>query len=476
MRFGLRPKLYISFVLAIILPIAALVGFYFWSVRNIMYNTPAKVSSPLYAKEIAMKVEQVYAQIGDLTLTAEINRELETMPNLQIELLDTSGRVIVDTAHKNTGKIITLPELSRLLNMSTNITKKDVFSARYYTAAPIAVQGTDVGLVLISAPFSSLYGPIIKSMKYTLFVGSTIAVFVIFLLGWFLSRGILKPIKKLADATELISHGDFNTRVTVKSRDELGKLARAFNCMAEELQKSKEAERQAEESRKKLIASVSHDLRTPLSSIRGYVEGLLDGVASQPQKIKRYLEVIHSKTLYLERLINDLFQLSRLDAGQLNLEYSREKATEVLNEFAGRFRSDVQAAGIFFQTNIPPNMPQVKIDKGRIEQVLNNLISNAVKHTPSGGTITLGARMQRKELQIYVEDSGEGINPEDLPQIFNHFYRGDKSRSSEKGGTGLGLSIAKELIAAHGGKIWAESEPGRGSIFIFTLPVDVEKD
>lgn len=229
-----------------------------------------------------------------------------------------------------------------------------------------------------------------------------------------------------------------------------------------------------EYSRREPVANVSHDLRTPLSSIRGYVEGLMDGVAADPEKTRRYLEVIYEKALSLERMINDLFELSQLEAGQLKMEFVKVNAGEMLKELCGIFSGDATVAGLSFKYRQAGELPFIHVDPGRIEQVMVNLLQNSFRHTGRGGIVSVTAQVSEGELVISVQDNGEGIAAVDLPHVFDRLFTGEKSRSKVKGGTGLGLAIAKEIVIAHGGRIWAASEQGRGSTFYFTLPVSLK--
>lgn len=530
MNIGLKTKLYISFLLVITLPIGALVGFHLWSMERMLDDAPMKIFSPYLPGKIASEISQEYIRTGSLADSVKILERLELPPGIEIKVLDLSGRVVADTAGRNVGSIITPVEISRLLSLGVTGTEAiilpaeqraalieasritglagtgimfaslafpgsalyapiieesirhkfllsgkvaaigETLPAKHYATAPLNTGRADIGLLLISAPFPDVV-PIVAGMHRTILVGGGTAVLVIIFLGWLLSSGIIHPLKTLTDAADRISREDFDVRVTINSQDALGKLAGAFNHMADELQRSQKAERVATEARKELIVNIAHDLRTPLSSIRGYVEGLQDGIVSEPQKVKRYLEVLHNKTVYLERLISDLFQLSKVEAVQMEMKYIRVGATGLLNELSEKFDSDFYAAGILFSCQIAPGLPVVEVDRGRIEQVLSNLVANALNHTSTGDRVTLEARLKGSEILVCLANSGEDIEPEDLLRIFDRFYRGDKSRSSVRGGTGLGLFIARQIIEAHGGRIWAESVPGEGSSFTFTLPV-----
>lgn len=232
-----------------------------------------------------------------------------------------------------------------------------------------------------------------------------------------------------------------------------------------------------ETSRRHLLSNISHDLGTPMTLIQGYVEALLDGLVSDPEKQHKYLKIIHYRISGLNRLISDLFQLSKLEARQLQFAIQPISVCEFMRYFSERYEQEVQNAGLSFSIKSkdlrPAGLPEglVKADLDRIDQVLTNIIYNAIKHTPRGGLIELLLSADEHSLVVQVQDNGMGIDPEDLPHIFDRFYKKDKSRNTSGGGSGLGLSIAKEIIEYHGGKIWAQSRKGQGACVSFMLPL-----
>jgi len=291
--------------------------------------------------------------------------------------------------------------------------------------------------------------------------GGLVAIGIALLITLFLSRRILAPVKALTSAAKRLGRGDFSQKVEVKDRGELGELAQTFNSMANDLE-------QAERLRRNLVADIAHELRTPLSNIQGYLEAIRDGVV-QPDAVT--INSLYEEVILLSRLIDDLQELALAEAGELKLVRQVEDIAGVINQAVAAIQPQATARGIAVLTDLPGGLPQCDIDSHRISQVLNNLLNNAVAHTPSGGTITVAARRQGKLVEISVTDTGEGITAEELPNIFERFYRVDKSRARATGGYGLGLTIAKRLVEAHSGKIEAHSELGKGSRFTFTLPI-----
>jgi len=291
--------------------------------------------------------------------------------------------------------------------------------------------------------------------------GGLIAVAIALLFTFFLSRRISSPIHALTQTAKKLGRGDFAQRVSVKGKGEIQELSAAFNSMAADLE-------QSEKTRRELVADIAHELRTPLTNIKGYLEAIDDGVlAADPATLKSLNEEVG----LLARLVADLHDLSLADSGQLKLARQGEDLRQLITREITVIRARAEATGVALAAALPEPLPQVNIDYYRIHEVLHNLLDNAVQHTPAGGRIDVTARADGPWVAVTVQDTGEGIPPEALPHIFDRFYRVDKSRTRATGGSGLGLTIVKRMVEAHGGRIEARSEPGRGSAFTFTLPV-----
>jgi histidine kinase len=278
----------------------------------------------------------------------------------------------------------------------------------------------------------------------------------------FVSRRVVVPIRQMMQASRHIAAGYYRERVQVVSDDELGQLALSFNQMAASLE-------QVEDMRRDLIGNVAHELRTPLATIKGYMEGLIDGVL--PAEPGTYQEV-YREADRLQRLVADLQELSRVEAGAFELERKPLALDQLIRNTAGRLQPQFDEKEVSLSLALPAHLPPVPADEDRLSQVLLNLIGNALQYTPTGGTVTITTEKHKTEVWVAIHDTGIGIATEQLPHLFDRFYRVDKSRSRAGGGSGIGLTIVKHLVEAHRGRVWAHSQgEGQGSTFTFALPL-----
>ena len=276
-----------------------------------------------------------------------------------------------------------------------------------------------------------------------------------------IARQITRPVKRLVAATADIASGKLDSRVEDPGPDEIGQLGRAFNSMAEALERQ-------EEQRRSMMADIAHELRTPLSVLRGNLEAMEDGLLEPtPQQVA----VLHDQSAALSRLVEDLRMLSLASAGHLELHRHPADVSELVRSVLMEIEAASRDRGVALSGDAPASLPHVSLDSDRIRQVLRNLIDNALRHTPPGGRIDVQVHKQGTALTVSVADTGSGIATQDLPHLFDRFYRADGSRARATGGSGLGLAIVKQLVEAHGGEVSVESEPGTGSVFSFSLPV-----
>ncbi|MBZ0294627.1 MAG: HAMP domain-containing protein [Anaerolineae bacterium] len=281
-------------------------------------------------------------------------------------------------------------------------------------------------------------------------------------ISWFMSWRIVRRISEVASASQAIAEGQYDRRLEVRGSDELDELAQNFNRMAQALADT-------EETRRQLLADISHELKTPLSSIKGYMEALEDGVMEPDEET---FHLVYREADRLQRLVYDLQEISRTEAGALEIRPAPNNPAALIEGAVERLLPQFQEKGVRLQRDIPAALPQVCADADRTGQVLLNLLGNALQYTPSDGSVTISAARENGSVQFTVRDTGVGLSPEDRVRVFQRFYRVDKSRARASGGSGIGLTIAKYLVEAQSGRIWAESEGvDRGSAFHFTLPV-----
>ena len=330
------------------------------------------------------------------------------------------------------------------------------------------------------AEMVSVMGPEAKQMENDLFlnfrkavdeslifsaVAASIAAIVVSL---FVSRQVILPIRRIKTASQSIADGNYDERVQIpegpfnRRLDELGQLSVSFNQMAAKLEK-------AETLRQQLIGDIAHELRTPLSTIKGYMEGLMDGVLTAGDAT--YLQV-HQEAERLQRLVDDLQDLNRVEAGVFNLNLEMTSVDDLLKSTVKRLERQFEEKGVAVELETEDDLPKIRVDRDRLGQVLLNIIGNSLQYTPAGGTVTTKARQQEQEILITIMDTGIGIASENLSRIFTRFFRVEKSRSRAGGGSGIGLTISKHLVEAHGGTIIAESDGlGKGSRFTISLPL-----
>jgi len=290
--------------------------------------------------------------------------------------------------------------------------------------------------------------------------------------GLLCARMLADRIERVRAGTARIAAGDLESEVPVEGHDEIAGLAEDFNRMSRALGAAAEREREMEKTRRDLIAAVSHDLRTPLASTRALIEAVADGVAEDPQTEERYLSSARRELAHLSRLVDDLFELARIDAGVLQLTLEEASLHDMISDTISSFQPQAESRGVSLVGEVSGGVDPVLVNPPRLQRVLHNLLSNALRHTPVDGTIALRATPQGEEVRVEVSDTGEGIAPEDLPRVFERSFRVERSRTrraDDDPGAGLGLAIAKGLIEAHGGTMDVDSDSGRGSRFSFTL-------
>lgn len=400
---------------------------------------------------------QHYAQNENWSGVQLVVERMGQITGERVVLADEKGRIVADSAGELVGQpvgqdwntpaaqIIYHGAKVGVLYTDLPVWNRDLNAPRFFPPPPPGVEPESMAFL--------------ASINRALLIVAVVAGLIAVLLILGLSRRILAPVEALTAAVRRMEAGDLSQRVKVTSRDEIGELARAFNAMADGLAR-------LEELRRNMVTDVAHELRTPLSNIRGYLEALQDGVVEPERPI---IDSLYAEAMLLSRLVDDLQELSLAEAGQLRLERQPVALADVVDRAVEAIRLRAEAKGVTVRVDLPEEL-LVDVDPQRIGQVLRNLLENALTHTPSGGEITVAAHGDARWIEVSVRDTGSGIAAKDLPYVFERFYRADKSRSRATGGAGLGLAIAKQLVEAHGGRIGVESKVGQGTQFTFTLP------
>jgi len=420
-----------------------------------------------YAEEVAGVLGSFYERDQSWTEVSELLPNLLRSTGDRLVVADSDGLVVGDTGNDWVGETATDVGLTG--------------------GTAIAASGDDVGDVYLFSTFTRGgpgYGHGAASQQSTvsneqnfldrvnmwLAIVAIITAVVALALGGILMWQITRPVKSLVTGAKQVADGNLAYRVDIKSKDELGDLGRSFNTMAANLE-------EAEIDRRRMIADITHELRTPVTIIDGTVDGIQDGVFPAD---KEHLDAIKEQTALLTRLTADLRDLSLADSGQLKLQLAATDMVDLVRRKISTFAVPAREKGIDLVSELPEEALKIEVDPGRIEQVLGNLMTNAIRHTSASGKITVSARLidrdavhgiEAPNLVLSVADTGEGISREHLPHVFDRFYRVEESRSRGEGGAGLGLAIVKQMSEAHGGQVWAESELGKGSTFHVALPM-----
>lgn len=336
-----------------------------------------------------------------------------------------------------------------------------------WVGVPIRSGSVVAGGVFIYAPLAPLEARV-RGLEVTLVVALLGGVVLAGLLSLFVARHFSQRLVAIEKVAEAMAAGDYAARAIVTGQDEVARLAVSLNKLAAELEKRIAELKRMDAARRDFVAAVSHELRTPLSIIQSYTEAILDGMVT-PEEMKLYLDTIREEVERLKRLTDELLDLRRLETGALKIQQEKLDLGEIARQVAARFQAAPEASKLHFHVEVSP-VPLVLGDKDRLEQVIINLLDNAFRFTPAGGSVTLKIEPAPEGVALSVQDTGPGIPPEELPYIWEKFYRSDKARARTTGGSGLGLAIVKQIVELHGGRVEVQSRPGEGSTFKVILP------
>ena len=472
----------VAIILVLILALMAVVGaFLMRGVRN------------FYISEFYARMQEAFSDAdmaGDLRAAADEAGAAARMADI---LRANSGQLGINSGTRNyyildgaTGAYITGsdpdagPDLAITRNVLTAMSGSEGYasgSGDDYMDVALPVRGASGEFIIYiidnKETVTSLNQELFDIIIEAIIIGLAIAV----LLSLLLAKTMVTPIQSLTRAAEKVAAGDFSETVENESGDEIGVLTRTFNDMAGQLESNIEDLKNAEQMRKEFVANVSHELRTPVTSIRSYAETLCDaGGTMDPATEQHFLEVIMGESDRMTKIVQDLLTLSKFDAGSIAFDFQQFSFEKSVQNVYNAQLLEAQKHRHDFRLEFRSELPEVRGDRARIEQVLINMLSNAIKYTPDGGTIRMTAGASGDSVWCRVNDNGIGIPQKDVAHIFERFYRVDKARSRESGGTGLGLSIAYEIVERHDGKIEVQSQKGKGTAITVTLPVGGPKD
>jgi signal transduction histidine kinase len=420
----------------------------------------------LQAQNIAPPSGDVPLGDVDLGYLANASLQLSSQLDSRIRILDTQGVVLVDSQQQQQGEDLAGDALvaQALSGRYATGTEPSGHEPAMRLALPVLINGKLVGAVYLSQPLNDL-NAVMSDLRLRWLVATLVALLFSGLVGLLLSGAVSRPLRRLTAAAGAVARGRLDQQVPVRSRDELGRLSQAFNEMTGRL-------RAARQTQVDFVANVSHELRTPLTAVKGLLETLRDGAVDDPQVRDHFLETVESETDRLIRLVNDLLTLSRADSEALNLRSEPTDLGSLAQAVVQRLGRRAEARQVLLRVQSQDGGLLALADRDRVEQVLVNLLDNAVKYSRPGGTVTIAVEDGSDGMvRVRVSDEGVGISSEDLPRVGERFYRADKARSRAEGGSGLGLAIAQALAEAQGGRLWLESEEGRGTVVTFTLPV-----
>jgi signal transduction histidine kinase len=471
------------FLLLILLLGAGCVAIAFRSSQH-LFDDVEQLLNREYARSIADELRPLVAGgFSEERVKGAIHYMMVLNPMVEIYLLDARGRILayfLNPAEKIERGSVDLAPVQDFVRsaghrLSLGEDPRSTSRSRPFSAAPLQM-GPDQGYVYIILG-GERYDASLRMIRDSYYVRAGVVAFFLAIAATLIA-GLLvfflltRRLKSLSDTVRAFEKGDLARRVTVRGSDELGALGRSFNEMAATIEADVEKIRQVERMRRDLIGNISHDLRSPLASVQGYLETMVlkDGELS-PEERRTFLEVSLRNTANLQRLVEELFELAKLDARQVQLRTEPLQIAELAQDVVLKFVPRAQAAGVSLGVEPAGDLPLVTADVGLVERVLTNLIDNALRFTPPGGNVRVILGGEDRAVRVTVADTGAGIAPEDLPHIFERFYRADKSRDRATGGAGLGLAIARQIVELHGSSLEAHSGPGEGARFSFVLPV-----
>jgi len=429
-----------------------------------LYHSSLLIGSILQEDIALKKKEKIRDQIYN------ISKKLDS----RITVIDKNGTVYGDSEYdpKQMENHSDRPEVIRALEngRGESIRLSDTLKFNMkYVAVPYLINNEIAGVIRLAIPLNDLESQI-RVIYRAVLIGGICAAIMVFIVGFFISKSITNPIREMEKIAQSISRGDFSKKINLKTKDELGSLAKSFNRMADNLQAQIDNLKKMDKVRTDFVANVSHELKTPLTSIKGYIETLQDGALDDKENAERFLTIIKKHADSLTNIVNDLLILSEAEAGNETLNKTTFDIKSFIDEIILGFGHDLNEKNINAEFESRNDTIEIYADKGKIEQVIVNVIDNAIKYTENGRKIKINLSKERDIIFISIQDNGIGISEKHLSRVFERFYRVDKARSRKVGGTGLGLAIVKHIVFLHEGEIEVESSVGQGTKINIKLP------
>lgn len=434
------------------------------------------------ARDLAEKFLPFLEDSLDLPGIEHTIHELMVMnPRVEIYLLDETGKILAFFADpaKVKAETVALEPITSFLASSDNLPiwaedPRNPGVTKPFSVAPIQIGGDVNGylfVILGGEQYDSALAMVRGSyIARTTAINLLITIAFTAIIGMVLFGLLTKRFRRMTEGVEKFRHGNFDQRIEIESRDEIGLLANAFNSMADTIAANVDELKRNDQLRRDLVANVSHDLRSPLASMQGYMETIvMKENELKPEQRKKYMRIIYENSLKLSTLVSELFELSKLDAKQVQPKEEPFSMSELTQDVVMKFKPKADKLKVNLQAALPKNFPTVQADIGLIERALSNLIDNALQYTPQDGTVRVDLENKQNRVRVLVSDTGSGIPKEDIPMIFERFYRVEKSRGDIGGGSGLGLAIAKRILDLHESAISVDSVVDRGTTMSFDL-------
>lgn len=488
-NFNITTRVTLTTVFGIITPLIIVVAFSSVFLSTIAsYFNFSSVTTNSYSMLNQIQWSQTMSSISNELISDDKNEDkLQKLEEFVSPLEDLGSKIYIecnDESFYSTSDKSDIVELARTItpidtekninyfgeNGIVIVTHAEKENERYL----VIIANTDYIVNDVSSRYSAQDFSSLVFGKTGLIILMIILVFIIsiVILSLITSKTISKPIKKLSDGANEIANGNLDYVIDYESTNEIGTTVKSFNHMSKRLKKSLEEQNRIEDTRKEMIAGVAHDLRTPLTSAKGYVEGLMDGIANTPEKQEEYLKIIYSSTCHMEKLLDELLTVSRLELGRIELDTQPIDLNSFLDDCADTISLELEKEGFdFTYNNNCDGEVIVNLDADRFTRVIRNIISNSIKYAKSDvkGKIILDVQSYQKSVIISLADNGIGIDSDSLPRIFDTFYRADKSRSNVNEGSGIGLAVCKQIVELHGGHIWATSKDNEGLTILISI-------